>query len=69
MVRGLELGPEGVTIGGIWIGAIPCFETPEKLPGDKVTVLHLKAEGLHVVHLGDLGHSLSESDLGAPSRG
>jgi L-ascorbate metabolism protein UlaG (beta-lactamase superfamily) len=68
VVRGLELGGTGGMVGGLRFDAIPVFETPEKLAGDEVTVLHFRAEGLHVVHLGDLGHSLSESEL-EPIRG
>ena len=41
-------------------GSRPChvFETPERLPEDEVTIIHFRAEGLHVVFLGDLGHPL-----------
>lgn len=67
VVRGLELPAEGLTVRGIRFEAIPVFETPEKLPGDEVTILHFRAEGLHVVHLGDLGHRLEEREL-APIR-
>src|SRR6185437_861758 len=38
------------------------------LPGDEVTIVYLRAEGLHVVFLGDLGHALTEPEL-APIRG
>ena len=68
VVRGLEVPPEGVEVREIRFHAIPCFETPEKLPGDEVTILHFRVEGLHVVHIGDLGHALSEAEL-APLRG
>lgn len=68
VVRGLELPPEGVEVRGVWFGAVPVFETPERLPGDEVTILHIKAEGLHLAHLGDLGHPLTEAEL-APIRG
>ena len=67
VVRGLELPPEGQTVRGIRFEAIHVFETPEKLPEDEVTILHFRAEGLHVVHLGDLGHRLEEHEL-APIR-
>lgn len=68
VVRGLELPPEGRIAKGVRIQAIPCFETPEKLPGDEVTILHFRIEGRHVVHIGDLGHALSEPEI-APLRG
>lgn len=68
VLRGLELPAGGVEVRGIRFEAVPCFETPEKLPGDEVTILHFRAEGLHVVHLGDLGHALDDAEL-APLRG
>ena len=46
----------------------PRLRDPERLPEDEVTIVHFRAEGLHVVFLGDLGHPLSESEL-APLRG
>jgi L-ascorbate metabolism protein UlaG (beta-lactamase superfamily) len=68
VVRGLELPPGGREVRGIRFEAVRVFETPEKKPGDEVTVLHFRTEGLHVVFLGDLGHPLSEEELG-PIRG
>jgi L-ascorbate metabolism protein UlaG (beta-lactamase superfamily) len=68
VVRALEVPPEGVVVRGIRFEAIPCFESPEKLPGDEVTIVHFRSEGLHVVFLGDLGHALSDAEL-APLRG
>jgi L-ascorbate metabolism protein UlaG (beta-lactamase superfamily) len=68
LVRALELPPEGVDVRGLRFEAIPCFETPERKPGDEVTVVHFRAEDLHVVFLGDLGHALTEADV-APLRG
>ena len=68
VVRGLEVPPGGVEVLGLRFEAIPCYETPEKKPGDEVTVLHFRWEGLHVVFLGDLGHALAEREL-APLRG
>ena len=67
-VRALELPPEGEVIRGIRFEAIHVFETPERLPEDEVTIVHFRAEDLHVVFLGDLGHPLSEAEL-APLRG
>ncbi|CAN5908680.1 MBL fold metallo-hydrolase [soil metagenome] len=68
VVRGPEIPPGGVEARGLRFEAIPVFETPEKKPGDEVTILHFFAEGLHVVHLGDLGHRLTEEEV-APLRG
>lgn len=68
VVRGLEIPPGGQEVRGIRFEAIHVFETPEKLAEDEVTILHFRAEGLHVVHLGDLGHALSAEEV-APLRG
>jgi L-ascorbate metabolism protein UlaG (beta-lactamase superfamily) len=67
VVRGLEIPQGGTEVRGIRFESIPVYETPEKLAGDEVTILHFRAEGLHVVHLGDLGHSLTDAEL-APIR-
>ncbi|RUL86753.1 MBL fold metallo-hydrolase [Tautonia sociabilis] len=58
-----EFPPEGEEAAGLRFQAIPVFETPEKLPGDEVTIVHFRAEQLHVVFLGDLGHALSPEEL------
>lgn len=66
---GTAFPPEGVEAAGIRFEAIPVFETPEKLPEDEVSIIHFRAEGLHVAFLGDLGHALSEEErdlLGRP---
>jgi L-ascorbate metabolism protein UlaG (beta-lactamase superfamily) len=68
VVRGLELPEGGRVVRGIRFEAVRVFETPERRPEDEVTILHFRAEGLHVVHLGDLGHALGEEEL-APLRG
>jgi L-ascorbate metabolism protein UlaG (beta-lactamase superfamily) len=68
VVRGLELPEGGSEVCGIRFEAVRVFETPEKKAEDKVTILHFRSEGLHVVHLGDLGHALSEEEV-APLRG
>jgi L-ascorbate metabolism protein UlaG (beta-lactamase superfamily) len=39
------------------------FETPERLPEDEVTVIVLEIGGKRIVHLGDLGHELSEVEV------
>jgi L-ascorbate metabolism protein UlaG (beta-lactamase superfamily) len=68
VVRGLEITKGGQTARGVRFEAIPCFESPEKLPGDEVTILHFRLEGRHIVHIGDLGHALVEAEV-APLRG
>lgn len=65
VVRGLDLPDGGTDVRGIRFEAIDVFEAPEKLPEDEVTILHFRAEGLHVVHLGDLGHALTEEEIAA----
>ncbi len=62
-LRALELPPGGSVVRGIRFEAIHVFETPARLPEDEVTIVHFRAEGLHIVFLGDLGHTLSESEL------
>lgn len=63
VVRALELPEGGGQFVGIRFEAIRVFESPEKRPEDEVTIVHFQAEGLHVVFLGDLGHSLDEAEL------
>ena len=63
VVRALELPPGGREVCGTRFEAVRCFETPEKLAGDEVTIVHFRVEGMQVVHLGDLGHSLSEAEV------
>lgn len=68
VVRALELPAEGRVVRGIRFEAIRVFETPEKLPEDEVTIVHFRVGGRHIVHLGDLGHPLTEEEV-APIRG
>ena len=68
VVRALELPERGAEAAGIRFEAIRVFETPERLIGDEVAIVHFRAEGLHVAFLGDLGHALDEAEL-APIRG
>ncbi len=68
VVRAMEIPPGGVVSRGIRFEAIRVFESPEKLPGDEVTIVHFRADGRHVVFLGDLGHILGEDEI-APLRG
>jgi L-ascorbate metabolism protein UlaG (beta-lactamase superfamily) len=66
-LRALELLPDGVVFKRVRIQAIHVFESAARLPEDEVTIVHFFAEGLHIVFLGDLGHSLSETEI-APLR-
>ncbi len=68
VVRALELPAGGQEFQGLHVQAIHVFETPERLPEDEVTIVYFESEGLRLVFLGDLGHSLSEAEL-APLRG
>jgi len=68
VVRAMELPPEGEDFRGVGFRAIRVFETPERLPGDEVAIVHFRSEGLHVAFLGDLGHLLTDEEL-APIRG
>jgi L-ascorbate metabolism protein UlaG (beta-lactamase superfamily) len=62
-IRALELAPQGTEVGGVRVEAFRVYETPERKPGDLVTVVSLRGEGLHLVFLGDLGHPLGESEV------
>jgi L-ascorbate metabolism protein UlaG (beta-lactamase superfamily) len=68
VVRGLELPAGGQEFRGVRFEAVHVYETPDRKPEDEVTIVHFRAEGLHVVHLGDLGHPLTDEEL-APLRG
>ena len=68
VVRGLEVPEAGLEVFGLRFEVVRVFETPERRPEDEVTIVHFRAEGLHVVSLGDLGHPLDEGEL-APLRG
>ena len=63
VVRGLEIPTGGRVVKGLLFEAIRVFETPERLPEDEVTIVHFVSENIRLVHLGDLGHSLSEPEL------
>jgi L-ascorbate metabolism protein UlaG (beta-lactamase superfamily) len=68
VIRALELPPTGADIKGISFQAVHVYETPDRKPEDEVTIIHFRAEDLHLVFLGDLGHALTEAEL-APLRG
>src|SRR3954454_4114173 len=67
VVRALELPEGGQQFQGLRVQAIHVFETPERKPEDEVTIVSFETEGLRLVFLGDLGHSLTEAEL-APLR-
>jgi len=69
LLKAFEFPPDGVTFRGVQFRGIPVFKTPEKMPGDEVTVFRFRMGGLEVVYLGDLGHALTDSEyeeLGHP---
>lgn len=68
VVRGLEVPPGGQEACGIRFEVVHVYETPEKLAGDEVTIVHFHADGLHVAHVGDLGHALTAGEA-EPLRG
>jgi L-ascorbate metabolism protein UlaG (beta-lactamase superfamily) len=68
VVPGLEVPEEGLTTHGLDFRTVRVYETPERKLGDEVTIVHFRAEGLHVVFLGDLGHPLTDGEL-APIKG
>jgi L-ascorbate metabolism protein UlaG (beta-lactamase superfamily) len=67
-IRALELPEAGEEFHGIRFQAVRVFETPQRKPGDEVTIVHFQSEGLHLAFLGDLGHALTEDEV-APLRG
>lgn len=67
-IRALDMPAGGREFRGLRFEAIHVFENERRLPEDEVTVVHFRAEGLHVVFLGDLGHALTDDEL-APLRG
>jgi L-ascorbate metabolism protein UlaG (beta-lactamase superfamily) len=68
VVPGLEVPEGGAVARGLRFQTIRVYETPQRKPGDEVTVVHFEAEGVRVVFLGDLGHPLSDGEL-EPIRG
>src|SRR5262245_8589060 len=47
VVRAMDLPEGGVVVRGVRFEAVRVFETPERLPGDEVAIVHFRAEGLH----------------------
>ena len=62
VVRGLDLPPGGAVVAGVRFEAIPVFETPERLPEDRVTMIRFTCGGVRVAFLGDLGHALRPAE-------
>jgi hypothetical protein len=60
VVRALEIPLAGQVVRGIKFEAVPVFETPERKPEDEVTIVHFRAEGLHLVFLGLIYLGLNE---------
>lgn len=63
VLRGLDFPAEGQEYGGITFKSVHVYETDDRRPEDEVTILHFRVEGMRVVFLGDLGHSLSVEEL------
>lgn len=63
VLKALEISPEGETACGIRFETVHVYETPDRKPEDEVTIVHFRAEGLHLVFLGDLGHPLEPAEL------
>jgi L-ascorbate metabolism protein UlaG (beta-lactamase superfamily) len=68
LVKALELPATGLVTHNLRIGAVRVFETPQRLPGDEVTLVQLESESIRLAFLGDLGHALAPEEL-APVRG
>lgn len=68
VIDGLQVPPSGSVSRGVRFESVRVFETPERLAGDEVSIVHFRSEGLHLAFLGDLGHALTEAELG-PLRG
>ncbi len=68
VIRALDMPEEGQEFRGLTFEAVHVFENAQRLPEDEVTIIHFHAEELHVVFLGDLGHSLTDEEV-APLRG
>src|SRR4051794_38061786 len=63
VLKALEIPAGGQVACGIRFEAIHVFETSERKPEDEVTIVHFRAEDVHVAFLGDLGHPLGEAEL------
>jgi L-ascorbate metabolism protein UlaG (beta-lactamase superfamily) len=63
VIRALEVPPEGRDFRGLRFETVHVFESAERRPEDEVTIVHFKAEGMHLVFLGDLGHPLTEAEI------
>jgi L-ascorbate metabolism protein UlaG (beta-lactamase superfamily) len=67
-VQALEIPEGGSVIKGIRFETVHVYEHADRNPNEKVTIIHFRSEGMHLVFLGDLGHSLTEAEV-APLRG
>ena len=68
LVKALEIPSGGSVVKGIRLETVHVYEHADRKPEEKVTIIHFRSEDLHVVFLGDLGHSLTEAEV-APLRG
>jgi L-ascorbate metabolism protein UlaG (beta-lactamase superfamily) len=68
LVKALDLPAGGEVIKGIRFETVHVYEHADRKPDEKVTIIHFRSEDMHVVFLGDLGHSLTEAEV-APLRG
>ena len=68
LVKALEIPSGGSVENGIRLETVHVYEHADRKPEEKVTIVHFRSEDLHLVFLGDLGHSLTEAEV-APLRG
>ena len=68
LVKALEMPEGGEVIKGIRFETVHVYEHADRKPEEKVTIIHFRSEDMHLVFLGDLGHSLTEEEV-APLRG
>ena len=66
IVDGLSLAPRETTVRGVRFGAIQVFED---LTGEGPNAMvRIESEGLRILHMGDLGHALTEATIEACGR-
>ena len=63
LVKALELPEGGEVIKGIRFETVHVYEHADRKPEEKVTIIHFRSEDVHVVFLGDLGHSLTAAEV------
>jgi L-ascorbate metabolism protein UlaG (beta-lactamase superfamily) len=68
VVNALELPAEGATVKGLTIRSFPAMESPTYDYGrdpDANALYHFELDGIRILHMGDIGHSVSEKHLQA----